>query len=51
MSLLNDAKQIAKRDPAARGVVGVILLYPGFHALVYHKVSHFLYKHKLFSLA
>lgn len=51
MSLLNDAKQIAKRDPAARGVVGVILLYPGFHALVYHKVSHFFYKHKLFGLA
>lgn len=51
MSLLNDAKQIALRDPAARGVVGVILLYSGFHALVYHKVSHFLYKHGLKSLA
>ncbi|MBO4242257.1 MAG: serine O-acetyltransferase [Clostridiales bacterium] len=51
MGLINDAKQIARRDPAARGVVGVILLYSGFHALVYHKVSHFLYRHKLYALA
>jgi serine O-acetyltransferase len=51
MGFLNDARQIARRDPAARGVLSVILLYPGFHALVYHRVSHFLYRHKLFSLA
>ncbi|MBR2295403.1 MAG: serine O-acetyltransferase [Clostridiales bacterium] len=51
MGLLNDAKQIAMRDPAARSVVGVVLLYSGFHALVYHRVSHFLYKHKLYALA
>lgn len=44
MGLLGDAKKIASRDPAARSVVGVILLYPGFHALVYHKISHFFYK-------
>lgn len=51
MSLLADARKIAERDPAARSVVGVILLYPGFHALVYHKVSHFLYKCGLKGLA
>ena len=51
MGLYSDAKMIAQRDPAARSVAGVILLYPGFHALVYHKVSHFLYKHKLKALA
>lgn len=49
--MIADAKKIAERDPAARSVVGVVLLYPGFHALVYHKVSHFLYKHKLKALA
>lgn len=48
MGLLNDAKQISKRDPAARGVMSVILLYSGFHALVFHRISHFLYKHKLY---
>ena len=51
MGLLKDAKQIARRDPAARGVLSVILLYPGFHALVYHRVSHFLYHCRLYSLA
>lgn len=51
MGLLKDARQIAKRDPAARGVLSVMLLYPGFHALVYHRVSHFFYRHKLFSVA
>lgn len=51
MSLFGDAKQIAQRDPAARSVAGVIMLYPGFHVLVYHRVSHFLYTHKLKSLA
>lgn len=51
MGLIHDAKQIARRDPAARGVLGVMLLYPGFHALIFHKVSHFFYAHKLFYLA
>lgn len=51
MGLLSDAKKIASRDPAARGVVGVIFMYPGFHALVHHKFSYFLYKHKLFAWA
>lgn len=51
MGLLSDARQIAKRDPAASSVLGVIVMYSGFHALVFHKVSHFLYKCKLKSLA
>lgn len=46
--LLNDARSIAKRDPAAKNVMEVILLYPGFHALVYHKISHWFYKKRLF---
>lgn len=51
MSLLNDARQIAKRDPAARNIASVIFLYSGFHALVYHRISHFFYQHKLYFLA
>lgn len=51
MGLLYDAKQIARRDPAARSVLGVIFMYSGFHALVYHKFSHFFYKHNLKALA
>jgi len=51
MGLLSDARSIAKRDPAAKSAVEVILLYPGFHALIYHKVAHWFYKSKLFFIA
>ncbi len=51
MGLIKDAKSIAKRDPAARGALGVALLYPGFHALIYFRISHFFYRLHLFFLA
>ena len=35
MGLLDDARNIQRKDPAARTVLEVILLYPGFHILVY----------------
>lgn len=46
-----DAKNIMKKDPACRNILEVIILYPGFHILVFHKLSHFLYKHKILFLA
>lgn len=49
--LLEDAKSIAKRDPAAKNIGEVILLYPGFHALFYHRIAHWFYKGKLFFIA
>ena len=49
--LLYDAKCILERDPAARNLAEVILLYPGFHALVYHRMAHFYFKCKLKFLA
>ncbi len=51
MGLLADARAIARRDPAAKGVLQVVLLYPGFHALISHRVAHFLYRGRLFFLA
>ena len=35
MSLLSDAKNIRSKDPAARSLAEVLLLYPGFHALIF----------------
>ena len=49
--LLHDARSIAQRDPAAKSVLEVILLYPGFHALVYHRMAHWFYKKRLFFIA
>lgn len=40
-----------KNDPAARSTIEIVLTYPGFHALFWHRVSHFLYRHRLFLLA
>ena len=51
MGLLEDARNIQRKDPAARTVLEVILLYPGFHILVYHRIAHWLYRHKRFFLA
>jgi serine O-acetyltransferase len=39
------------RDPAARSRAEVVLLYPGVHALAWHKLSHWLYHHRVFGLA
>ncbi len=47
MGLYQDAKSIASRDPAARNVLEVILLYPGFKALRDHKIASFFLRHKM----
>ena len=39
------------RDPAARSRLEIFLLYPGVHATLYHRLAHFLYRHKLKFLA
>lgn len=51
MGLLSDARNIQAKDPAARNVLEVILLYQGFHALVFHRIAHSLYCHRHFFLA
>ena len=49
--LYEDAKNIKAKDPAKTNILQVIILYPGFHILVFHKISHFLYINKLIFLA
>lgn len=52
MSWFTRAIDAAKRnDPAARSTAEIVLTYPGFHALFWHRFSHFLYRHRLFLLA
>lgn len=40
-----------KNDPAVHSTLEVVLTYPGLHALFWHRLSHFLYRHRLFLLA
>ena len=38
--LYYDAQNIMKKDPAARNLLEVIILYPGFHILIFYKHFH-----------
>jgi serine O-acetyltransferase len=42
-----DIRTVFERDPAARSRMEVLLCYPGLHAIVIHRVTHFLWNHKL----
>ena len=46
-----DAKNIKEKDPAARNIFEVIILYQGFHVLVYYRIAHFFYKYKMYFIA
>ena len=39
------------RDPAARSRLEIFLLYPGVHAIIYHRLAHWFFVHKLRFLA
>ena len=38
-----DFRAVFERDPAARNAIEVFLSYPGFHAIVIHRINHFLW--------
>jgi serine O-acetyltransferase len=42
-SVRNDIKVIFERDPAARSVLEIFLCYPGFHAVRFHHLAHWLW--------
>ncbi len=39
-----------ERDPAARSYVEVLFCYPGVHAVIWHRFSHWLWMHDLYFL-
>jgi len=43
-TLTADLRAPLERDPAARGWLDVVLSYPGFHAIVAHRLIHPLYR-------
>ena len=46
-----EVRAIKERDPAARNAFEIIFMYSGFHAVCWHRLSHWLYVHKRYSLA
>ncbi|UCD69994.1 MAG: serine O-acetyltransferase [Betaproteobacteria bacterium] len=49
--LREDIRVIFERDPAARSTWEIVTCYPGFHALLFHRVSHRLWRSGLNWLA
>ena len=46
-TLKSDIEIIKERDPAARGFIEILLCYPGFQAIIIHRLTHTLWKLKL----
>ena len=40
-----------RRDPAARSKLEIFLLYPGVHAIIYHRIANWLFRHHFRFLA
>lgn len=45
MGIWSEVKLIMERDPAARNPLEVLLLYSGVHAVLYHRIAHWFYRH------
>ena len=50
-NLYEDAKNIKEKDPACRNILEAIILYPGFHAIFFHRIAHFFYTKRLYFIA
>nr|MBL8412792.1 serine O-acetyltransferase [Dechloromonas sp.] len=50
-NLREDIRAVFDRDPAARSFWEVLTCYPGIHALILHRVAHWLWGHRLRWLA
>jgi len=46
-TIREDLSIIKERDPAAKGLIEILLCYPGFQALALHRLSHKLWKSHL----
>src|SRR5574341_488444 len=50
-TLKEDIQVVFHRDPAVRSVWEVALAYPGFHAILIHRLAHWLWQRRLTTLA
>ena len=46
--LREDIQTIFKRDPAARNVAEILFSYPGFHAVLIHRIAHRLWRSRMY---
>lgn len=48
--LREDIQAVFERDPAVRSVIEVVLCYPGFHAMLFYRMAHFLWERQFYLL-
>lgn len=46
-AIRQEIRTIKERDPAARGMVEILLCYPGLHAMLLHRLAHRLYRSRV----
>ena len=51
MRIIEDVRSVFARDPAARNVFEVITCYSGVQAVLFYRLTHFLWRFKLYWLA
>ncbi|MBU4293799.1 MAG: serine O-acetyltransferase, partial [Actinobacteria bacterium] len=50
-TLKEDIQTIFAKDPAAKNTLEVILCYPGLHAIWLHRIAHWFYRKKMYTIA
>ena len=50
-NIKEDIQVISQRDPALRSVWEIALAYPGFHAILLHRLAHWLWQRQITTLA
>ncbi|GGG10645.1 serine O-acetyltransferase [Paenibacillus aceti] len=50
-TIKSDIRAVFENDPAARSWFEVVFTYSGLHAIWSHRIAHFFYRHRWFTLA
>lgn len=50
-NIQDDIRAFQERDPAAKGALAIFFTYPGFHALVWHRLAHWFWQRKFYFIA
>jgi serine O-acetyltransferase len=51
MSLREHIRTIKREDPAAKSSLEILLCYQGLHAVLFHRIAHWVYRKRFFVLA
>lgn len=51
MSIKEEIQTVFQRDPAARSTLEIIFCYPGFHALIFHRIASAMWENGFYFLA